>query len=87
MQKIIVKKATDEEILESTRWPIWEKEPSTFDYKYNQEEICYIVEGEAIVKTDEEEINFKKGDIVIFPKDLTCKWHIKSKIKKHYQLK
>ena len=84
MEKIIVRKPTDEEILESTRWPIWEKEPSQFDWEYNEEEICYICEGEVTVKTNEEEISFKKGDLVIFPKGLKCHWNIKSKVKKHY---
>jgi uncharacterized protein len=85
MAQIIVRQATDDEILESTRWPIWEKEPSVFDWKYDEEEICYIIEGEAIVKTDNEKINFKKGDIVIFPKGLSCQWEIKSKVRKHYK--
>jgi uncharacterized protein len=84
MANIIVKKASDEEVIESTRWPIWEKEPSEFDWHYNEEEICYIIEGEAIVKTNDEEFTFKKGNIVIFPKGLSCRWHIKTAIKKHY---
>ena len=85
MEKIIVRKPTEDEILESTRWPIWEKEPSKFDWHYDEKELCYIIEGEAIVKTDEEEVSFKQGDFVIFPKGLSCVWEIKNKIKKHYK--
>ncbi len=29
--------------------PIWEKEPSKFDYEYDSEETCLIIDGEATV--------------------------------------
>lgn len=85
--KITVKKPTPEEIDEAKSWPIWEKEPSEFPWQYDEKETCLIIEGKAIVKTDKETIEFSKGDYVIFPKGLRCDWHIKEKIKKHYNFK
>ncbi|MFH1317666.1 MAG: cupin domain-containing protein [Candidatus Omnitrophota bacterium] len=26
----------------------------------------------------------QKGDLAVFPKGLACKWHIKERVKKHY---
>ena len=33
-------------------WPIWNKEPSTFPWIYDQKETCYLLEGEAVVMHD-----------------------------------
>ncbi len=67
-------------------WPIWEKEVSTFDWSYSEDETCYILEGKAKVRTDEGELaEFGAGDIVVFPKGLNCVWTITHPIKKHYK--
>jgi len=81
-----VRKPSEEELMKAKRWPIWEKEPSTFPWEYDQKETCLILEGESIVKTDEGAIKFGAGDYVIFPKELKCTWEIKEKIRKHYKL-
>lgn len=65
-------------------WPIWEKEISTFDWYYDETEVCYILEGEVLVHTKNSEYLIKKGDLVKFKKGLSCKWEIKKDIKKHY---
>lgn len=65
-------------------WPIWTCEPSTFDWHYDQQEECYILEGEVIVKTAEEEVVIKPGDFVTFPKGLDCEWQVTKPIRKHY---
>ncbi|MFH1771684.1 MAG: cupin domain-containing protein [Candidatus Omnitrophota bacterium] len=66
-------------------WPIWEKEESTFDWHYDQQEECLFLEGEVVVKTaDGKTVNIKKGDFASFPKGLSCTWTIKKKVKKHY---
>ena len=84
--KIEIKKLTDKDIekLNIKNWPVWEKEVSEFDWHYDDKESCYILEGEAEVNTDFEKVSFKKGDFVVFPKGLSCKWKIKKPIKKHY---
>ena len=66
------------------RWPIWTKEASTFDWRYDAEETCYLLEGQATVKTDRGEVSFGKGDLVVFPKGLSCTWQILQPVRKHY---
>ena len=68
-------------------WPIWEYEPSRFLWDYNENEICLIIGGQANIKTKEGLIyNIQSGDLVKFPKGLSCEWHITKSIKKHYRL-
>jgi uncharacterized cupin superfamily protein len=79
-------------------WPTWEKEPSTFDWHYDEKETCYFLEGDVTVKvrggggamppTHEAgagEVSFGKGDLVTFPEGLSCTWHVKKAVRKHYK--
>ena len=69
-------------------WPIWEKEASSFDWYYDQTEVCYLLTGKVVVKTkDGKEIKFGAGDLVTFPKGLSCIWDIKEPVRKHYNFK
>lgn len=69
-------------------WPIWTKEVSVFDWSYDQTEVCYILEGEAIVTPkDGEPVTIKEGDLVNFAAGLSCTWDIKIPIRKHYMFK
>ncbi len=70
--------------LGARNWPIWTKEPSTFDWHYDDKETCLILEGEVTVKTKEGTIGFGKGDLVTFPKGLDCTWQVKKAVRKHY---
>lgn len=85
--EIKIKKPTEEELKELNveSWGIWEKEQSEFPWEYDETETCYILEGKAKVKTPNQEVEFGKGDMVVFPKGLKCTWEIKEKIKKHYR--
>ncbi|MFH1072339.1 MAG: cupin domain-containing protein [Nanoarchaeota archaeon] len=85
--KILIKKPSEKELksLNVKSWPTWEKEPSTFDWHYDEQETCFILEGEAVVKSAEGEVKFGKGDFVIFPQGMDCTWMIKKKIRKHYK--
>ena len=68
-------------------WPIWESEPKTFPWHYDEKEICFIIEGQASIKTEDgETYNIKSGDLVEFPAGLICEWEITRNIKKHYRL-
>ena len=68
-------------------WPIWECEPINFLWNYNEKEICLIIAGEANIKIDGGESYFiKAGDLVEFPKGLSCEWQIVKTIKKHFRL-
>lgn len=86
MMKIKVEKlpAAELENRQITDWPIWTCEPSTFDWHYDQQEECYILEGEVTVKTADEEVTIKPGDFVTFPEGLDCEWIVNKPIRKHY---
>lgn len=82
---IIVKKPTAAEKKLAQTWPIWEKEPSSFVWTYDEQETCLILEGRAVVSADGKKFPFKAGDYVVFPKGLSCTWEIEKAIKKHYR--
>jgi len=88
MSEIKITKPTQEELkkLNVSSWPTWEKEKSRFDWHYDEQETCFILEGKAVVETDSgEKVEFGKGDLVVFPKGLDCIWEIKEDIRKHYK--
>ena len=66
-------------------WPIWTKEPSEFDWTYDETETCYFLEGDVVVKTAEGEVRMGKGDLVTFPRGLSCVWQVKAAVRKHYR--
>ncbi len=89
MSKIIVEKSPSEERLNTLgikSCPTWSKEPSTFPWSYSEQEIAYILEGEVTVTHDDgEPVSFGKGDLVTFKEGLSCTWHVKKALKKHYR--
>ena len=90
MSEIKVKKPTQDELKQMNvfSWPIWEKEVSCFDWHYDTIEVCYLLEGEVVVKTkDGKQVEFGVGDLVTFPKGLSCSWDIKQPVRKHYNFK
>tara|TARA_B100000131_G_C17616568_1_gene409955 strand:- start:197 stop:451 length:255 start_codon:yes stop_codon:yes gene_type:complete len=68
-------------------WPIWECEPSKFDWTYSDEEHCFIIKGKVTVIGPENTVEITNGDYVIFPKGLSCVWEVHESIKKHYTFK
>ena len=90
MSKIKIEKLTQEELnqMQAFSWPIWEKEVSCFDWHYDTTEVCYLLKGKVVVKTKQgQEARFGAGDLVTFPKGLSCVWDIKEPVKKHYNFK
>ena len=88
--KIEVKQPAKEELEGQgvLEWPIWEKEVSRFDWHYDSEETCYLLEGQVEVTTpDGQAVTFGAGDMVRFPAGLSCKWDISVPVKKHFHLK
>ena len=71
--------------LKVSEWPIWTKEPSVFDWHYDEREVCFLLEGDVVVKTDEGEVSFGRGDLVTFPENLDCVWEVKQAVRKHYK--
>ena len=86
MSKIIVKQPTKEELesLGIDEWGTWTCEVLRFDWEYTDRETCYLFEGEVIVEADNEKVEIKAKDLVVFPKGLKCVWDVKKPIKKVY---
>jgi uncharacterized cupin superfamily protein len=86
--KIEIERNPSEERLKKLgveKWQIWEKEVSEFPWYYDETETCYILEGNVIVTPQAgEPVEIKKGDLVTFPKGMSCTWKITNPIRKHY---
>ncbi len=84
---VSIQKLSDAELRERGvfNWEIWEKEVSEFAYHYDSEEQCYFLAGDVVVTTEEATYAFGKGDFVVFPKGLSCTWHIREAVRKHYR--
>ena len=75
------------EVLGVDAWPIWSRGEETFDWHYDTRELCYILEGEAIVTPKGgEPVTIRARDLVNFPRGMDCTWQITSPIRKHYLL-
>lgn len=85
MTKIKIEKPTEQKLITMNvkNWTPWECDESIFDWEYDCDETCYILEVKVMTHDDEVEIN--KGDLVRFPKGLKCKWHVIEKISKVYK--
>ena len=85
--RITVERPGEERLaaLKVKRWPIWTKEPSTFDWHYDERETCYFLEGEVVVKTGQGEVALQPGDLATFPQGLSCTWHVSKAVRKHYR--
>ena len=87
MAKTKVERLSEEQLKERGvfDWPIWEKEPSRFDWYYDSQEVCYFLEGKVVVEEEGgEKVEVGKGDLVTFPQGLKCVWNVKEKVRKHY---
>ncbi len=85
MATIEVRQPRPDELDAMTSWPTWTCEASTFDWEYDEKETCYLLEGEVTVKTDDGDVAFRAGDVVVFPRGLKCVWHVTKPVRKHYQ--
>ncbi len=88
MSEIKVDKNPDQNQLDKLgvkSWPIWEKEESEFPWSYSDKETCYLLEGQVEVTPEgAAPVTFGKGDLVTFPKGMSCKWKITKAVRKHY---
>jgi uncharacterized cupin superfamily protein len=81
---IIIRKPTDREIEAMKSKPVWTCGVSEFDWSYDSEETCLIIEGEVTVKFGSKSVSFAAGDLVVFPQGLSCVWQVRKPVKKHY---
>ena len=84
---IKVTKPTKEELekLGIDKWSSWGCGESVFDWEYSDNEDAYIFEGQVTVITPEGEVKFEAGDLVHFPKGLSCTWVVEKPVRKAYK--
>ena len=89
MAKVITERLSISEIVKRgiKNWPIWEKEPSRYDWNYDCDEECYIIEGDFNIETDEGNYHLKTGDFITFKEGLRCVWDIRRDVVMHYNFK
>ena len=85
--EITIKKPTEIEKADMQTKPVWECGVSEFDWHYDSEETCLLIQGEVEVKTDAGSVFFGAGDMVTFPKGLSCVWKVTKPVSKHYEFK
>jgi len=84
---ITVRKPNESEKAEMLTKPTWGCEVYEFNWQYDSEEICLLIEGEVTVTYDGESVSFGAGDYVTFPQGLSCVWKVTKPVKKHYIFK
>ncbi|KAK1287182.1 hypothetical protein QJS10_CPB19g00318 [Acorus calamus] len=69
------------------QWPKWGCPPSKFPWTYTAKETCYLLEGKVKVYPDgsDEFVEFGAGDMVVFPKGMSCTWDVSEAVDKHYK--
>jgi len=82
--KITVKKPSEQERAEMQKLPTWGCGVSKFDWYYDQEETCLLLEGEVEVIHNGESTHCTAGDMVTFPKGMACVWNVTKPVRKHY---
>lgn len=89
MSEVQIEKNPTEQKLQELgvrKWGIWTKEVSSFPWHYDEQETCYILEGDVIVTPQNQEpVRFGKGDLVTFPQGMSCVWDIRQPVRKHYR--
>jgi len=85
--EIVVRKPTDDEIKKMKTNPTWGCKVSEFDWFYDDEEVALIIDGEVTVEYNGKSISFGGGDLVVFPRGLSCRWIVKKPVRKHYEFR
>lgn len=62
----------------------WSCPPSEFQWIYGSKETCYILEGKVKIIVKDESVEIVAGDLVVFPKGLSCTWDILVAVDKHF---
>jgi uncharacterized cupin superfamily protein len=88
MSEIVVERNPSEEQLSELGvrdWPTWSAEVSEFPWSYDATETCFFLEGRVTVTPDGgEPVEIEAGNLVTFPKGMSCTWKVTKDIRKHY---
>lgn len=81
--KFWVKIECQTETGKSNRWGCG---PSKFPWTYSDKETCYLLEGKVKVTPagSDESVEIGAGDLVVFPKGMSCTWDVSVAVDKHY---
>jgi uncharacterized cupin superfamily protein len=72
--------------LKVSTWPVWSKGVSEFPWRYDEQETCFLLDGEVEVRAEGGQVvTFGKGDLVTFPEGLACTWKVIRPVRKHYR--
>ena len=82
--QITVRKPTENEKSEMLKKSTWGCDVSEFNWHYDSQETCLIIEGEVTVDYEGGSAYISEGDYVVFPKGLSCVWKVTKPIRKHY---
>ncbi|WVY96229.1 hypothetical protein V8G54_028380 [Vigna mungo] len=63
------------------------KWPNKFPWTYEAKETCYLLEGKVKVfpSGSNESVEIAAGDLVVFPKGMSCTWDVSVGVDKHYK--
>ncbi|KAL8482335.1 hypothetical protein ACS0TY_027866 [Phlomoides rotata] len=69
-------------------WPKWGCPPSNFPWTFCAKETCYLLKGKVKVYPDgsNEAVDIGAGDLVEFPKGMSCTWDVSEAVDKHYKI-
>ena len=67
-------------------WPIWTCDVSSFNWTYEDQETCLLLEGEVTVTPEGgTPVQFGAGDLVVFPAGMDCRLDVQKAVRKHYR--
>ena len=59
---------------------------SSFDWTYDDQETCLLLEGEVTVTPDRgEPVKFGVGDLLVSSAVMSCRWEVQKGVRKHYR--
>jgi uncharacterized cupin superfamily protein len=69
-----------------TQWREWTIDEGRFIRHYSSDEICYILEGEALIAAGEgSSLEIREGDFVSVSSGTSCTWAIRKKVRALYK--
>lgn len=83
--EIFVRKANASETKYFSKEKLWECGISQFDYQYDDDETCVIIEGEAEITCNKGKVYLKPDCLAYFPKGTKCVWNVIKPVKKYYR--
>jgi uncharacterized protein len=69
-------------------WAVWSCEVAQFPWQYDQREVCYLLEGQAVVTPADggAPVEIGVGDLVVFPAGMSCQWEVLQPLRKQYRI-